>query len=123
MVVLPLTDATRGILNRDLFQKLARDGPLGAPVIINAGRGGLQVEEDILAALDDGTLGHATLDVFAVEPLPPEHRLWTHPRLTLTPHNAADSDAGAIAGDVAAHILAYERGEALSLVVDRQRGY
>lgn len=123
VVVLPLTEATRGILNRDLFQKLARDGPLGAPVIINAGRGGLQVEEDILAALDDGTLGHATLDVFAVEPLPPEHRLWTHPRLTLTPHNAADSDAGAIAGDVAAHILAYERGEALSLVVDRQRGY
>ena len=123
VVLLPLTDATRGILNRDLFRLLPHSGPLGAPVLINAGRGGLQVESDILSALDDGTLGHATLDVFSVEPLPVDHALWTHPRVTITPHNAADSDADAIATYVSAHIRAYERGEGLSNVVDRSRGY
>src|SRR5277367_1589142 len=68
--LLPLTAETRGILNRDLFSKLNRNGPIGAPVLINAGRGGLQNEEDLLACLDDGTLGAASLDVFAQEPLP-----------------------------------------------------
>ncbi|MBJ7019372.1 NAD(P)-dependent oxidoreductase, partial [Vibrio cholerae] len=62
--LLPLTAATRGLLDRPLFAKLARDGRLGGPVPINAGRGGLQVEADILACLEDGTLKAATLDVF-----------------------------------------------------------
>ena len=62
-----------------LFQKLARDGALGGPILINAGRGGLQVEADILACLDDGTLKAATLDVFETEPLPKDSPLWTHP--------------------------------------------
>ena len=71
---------------------LARDGVLGAPVLINAGRGGLQVEADILSALDDGTLGGTSLDVFETEPLPTVSRLWTHPKVVVTPHNAADSE-------------------------------
>src|SRR5438105_9938791 len=62
--LLPLTPDTHGILNRDVFTKLNRNGPFGAPVLINAGRGGLQNEADILACLDDGTLGAAPLDVF-----------------------------------------------------------
>ena len=62
--LLPLTPDTRQILNRGLFAKLNRDGPMGAPVLINAGRGGLQNEADILSCLDDGTLGAASLDVF-----------------------------------------------------------
>lgn len=67
--LLPLTDNTRGILNRAVFANLDRMSPLGAPVLINAGRGDLQNEDDILACLDDGTLGAASLDVFVQEPL------------------------------------------------------
>ena len=121
--LLPLTPATRGILNRRTFAGLARDGKLGGPVIINAGRGGLQVEEDILAALDEGTLLAATLDVFGTEPLPPDSPFWTHPKVTLSPHNAADTDPDAISVYVAEQIAAFERGEKLVNLVDRGVGY
>jgi glyoxylate/hydroxypyruvate reductase len=123
VVLLPLTPDTRGILDRRLFQGLARDGVLGAPVLINAGRGGLQVEADILACLDDGTLAAATLDVFETEPLPATSRLWTHPRVTVTPHNAADSSPDAISADIVAQIAAHQSGQPLSNLVDRTRGY
>lgn len=121
--LLPLTSDTRHILNRAAFAKLNRTSPLGAPVLINAGRGGLQNEADILACLDDGTLGAASLDVFAEEPLPPDSPFWTHPKVVLTPHNAADTDPDAISGYVARQIEAYEAGGALENVVDRGRGY
>jgi glyoxylate/hydroxypyruvate reductase len=123
VALMPLTDETRGILNRKLFTGLARNGVLGKPVVINAGRGGLQVEADLLSALDDGTLGGATLDVFETEPLPPSSPLWSHPAVTITPHNAADSSPGAIAEDIASQILAYEAGKPLRNVVDRKKGY
>jgi glyoxylate/hydroxypyruvate reductase A len=121
--LLPLTAQTRGILNRRTFERLARDGRLGGPVIINAGRGGLQVEDDILAALDDGTLIAATLDVFGTEPLPADSPFWPHPKVTLSPHNAADTDPDAISLYVAEQISAFERGQALDNVVDRNAGY
>lgn len=123
VVLLPLTPDTRGILDRELFAALARDGRLGGPVVINAGRGGLQVEADILAALDDGTLHSVTLDVFEVEPLPADHPFWHHPKVTVTPHNAADSDAEAISAYVARQIEAHEAGHGLANVVDRKTGY
>ncbi len=121
--LLPLTPQTRGILNAKTFAALARGGKLGGPVVINAGRGGLQVEDDILACLDDGTLLAATLDVFGTEPLPAESRFWSHPKVTLSPHNAADTDPDAISVYVAEQIAAFERGEALKNVVDRKTGY
>jgi glyoxylate/hydroxypyruvate reductase len=121
--LLPLTPQTRGILNRRTFSKLARDGKLGGPVIINAGRGGLQNEDDLLAALDDGTLLAATLDVFHIEPLPADSPFWSHPKVTLSPHNAADTDPDAISVYVAEQIAAFERGEPLQNVVDRKTGY
>jgi len=121
--LLPLTSDTRHILNRDLFRKLNRTSPLGAPVLINAGRGGLQNEADILACLDDGTLGAASLDVFAQEPLPAASPFWTHPKVVLTPHNAADTDPDAISRYVADQIARFETGGALENVVDRIRGY
>jgi glyoxylate/hydroxypyruvate reductase len=121
--LLPLTPQTRGILNRKTFAALARDGKLGGPVVINAGRGGLQVEDDILSCLDDGTLLAATLDVFGTEPLPPDSRFWSHPKVTLSPHNAADTDPDAISLYVAEQMLAFERGEPLANVVDRKVGY
>jgi glyoxylate/hydroxypyruvate reductase len=121
--LLPLTAQTRGILNRDLFSKLNRNGPLGAPVLINAGRGGLQNEQDLLACLDDGTLGAASLDVFAQEPLPAGSRFWTHPKVVLTPHNAADTDPDEISKYVARQIDRFEAGHGLENVVDPARGY
>ena len=123
VVLMPLTSATRGILNRQLFRMLARNSALGGPVLINAGRGGLQIENDILDSLDDGTLLAATLDVFETEPLPPSSRLWSHPRVTITPHNAADSDPDAISDDIAMQIRDFERGAPLKNVVDRTREY
>ena len=121
--LLPLTPDTRHVLNRDLFAKLNRSSPLGAPVLINAGRGGLQNEADILQCLDDGTLGGASLDVYATEPLPTDSRFWTHPKVVLTPHNAADTDPDAISQYVARQIERFEAGAALENVVDRKRGY
>jgi len=121
--LLPLTPDTRQILNRGLFSKLNRGGAMGAPVLINAGRGGLQNEADILSCLDDGTLGAASLDVFWNEPLPADSRFWTHPRVVLTPHNAADTDPDEISKYVAQQISRFEAGGALENVVDRKRGY
>jgi glyoxylate/hydroxypyruvate reductase A len=121
--LLPLTPQTRGILNRDAFARLNRNSALGAPVLINAGRGGLQDEADILACLDDGTLGAASLDVFAQEPLPQDSPFWSHPKVLLTPHNAADTDPDAISRYVADQIARFEAGGALDNVVDRKRGY
>jgi glyoxylate/hydroxypyruvate reductase len=121
--LLPLTPDTRGILNRRLFEKLAGDGRLGGPILINVGRGGSQVETDILACLDDGTLKAATLDVFEIEPLPQDSPLWAHPRITITPHNSAVSDPEMTARYIAGQILRHEAGEAFQNVVDRKRGY
>ena len=121
--LLPLTAQTRHVLNRSVFEKLNRTSPMGAPVLINAGRGGLQNEADLIACLDDGTLGAASLDVFAQEPLPSDSPFWTHPRVVLTPHNAADTDPDEISKYVARQIARYEAGDALENVVDRKRGY
>src|SRR5579872_2306236 len=121
--LLPLTPNTRHILNRDMFSKLNRTSPLGAPVLINAGRGGLQNEQDILSCLDDGTLGAASLDVFAAEPLPSDSPFWTHPKVVLTPHNAADTDPDEISKYVAQQIERFEAGKPLENVVDPARGY
>jgi glyoxylate/hydroxypyruvate reductase A len=121
--LLPLTPDTRHALNSDVFTKLNRNSPLGAPVLINAGRGGLQNEADILKCLDDGTLGAASLDVYETEPLPPDSPFWIHPKVVLTPHNAADTDPDEISKYVARQIERFEAGGALDNVVDRKRGY
>src|SRR5579871_3235869 len=121
--LLPLTPDTQHILNRGLFSKLNRTGPLGAPVVINAGRGGLQDEADILSCLDDGTLGAVSLDVYATEPLPADSPFWTHPKVVLTPHNAADTDPDEISKYVARQIARFEAGETLENLVDAVRGY
>ena len=121
--LLPLTPDTVQILNRGLLAKLHRGSPIGAPVLINAGRGGLQHEADLLDCLDDGTLGAASLDVFAEEPLPPDSRFWSHPKMVLTPHNAADTDPDEISKYVARQIARFEAGGALENVVDPARGY
>jgi glyoxylate/hydroxypyruvate reductase len=120
--LLPATPATGGILDLKLLRKLKRDGGGGA-YLINAARGALQIEADILAALDEGTLAGATLDVFAREPLPSASPLWRHPKVTITPHNAAFSDPHALAANVLRQIERFEAGLPLEHVIDRARGY
>ena len=121
--LLPHTPDTDGFVNTDLISSLAQDGTLPGPVLINAGRGRVQVEADILSALDDGTLWAASLDVFEEEPLPASSPLWTHPRVVITPHNASISDDRAVCRYVIDQIARHESGQPLQNVVDLKRGY
>lgn len=121
--LLPLTPETEGILNYETFSKLRRDGLVGGPALINAARGGHQREADIVAALSDGTLSAASLDVFEVEPLPLESPLWSLPNCYVTPHIAAISNELTGGRYFARVIRAHEAGEPLPNVVDVARGY
>ena len=121
--LLPHTPSTHGILNLELFRKLNREGPLGGAYLVNAGRGGLQIDADIIAALDEGTLAGVTLDVFPHEPLPADSPLWVQPGVTITPHNAGDLAPRALIAGILAQIDALERGLRLRHEIDRARGY
>ena len=125
-VLLPLTPDTRGLIDRGLITKLSqrgRDERLPGPVLINAGRGGLQVDADILAALEAGELYAASLDVFEAEPLPHSSPLWAHPRVLVTPHNAAESAPVAIVRYALRQMAAHSKGEPIDHVVDPKQGY
>jgi glyoxylate/hydroxypyruvate reductase A len=121
--LLPATPVTLGILRLKLLCELKRDGAAGGAYLINAGRGVLQVDADVLTALDDGTLAGASLDVFAIEPLPVESPFWHHPKVTITPHNAAASDPKALVANILRQIERFEAGHPLEHVVDRRAGY
>ncbi|HEJ7113792.1 TPA: glyoxylate/hydroxypyruvate reductase GhrA [Serratia marcescens] len=116
--LLPNTPETIGILNRELFAQLS-----AGAYLINIARGAHLVEADLLAALEQGQLAAATLDVFAREPLPQDHPFWRHPRVTITPHIAAITLPQQAMDQIAANIRALEAGHAPAGVVDRQRGY
>lgn len=115
---LPLTAATRGILDARLFARL----PQGA-CLINLARGAHVVDADLLDALDSGRLAGAMLDVFNDEPLPERHPYWQHPKVVLTPHIAAVTLASEAAAQVIANLRRLERGEPPLGVVDRTAGY
>ena len=121
--LLPATASTEGIFRLELLRKLERDGGAGGAYLINAGRGALQIDADILAALDEGTLAGATLDVFSTEPLPAASPLWMHPKVTVTPHNAAASDPRALVANILRQIDRFEAGLPLEHVTDRSVGY
>ncbi|MGL4323827.1 MAG: 2-hydroxyacid dehydrogenase [Beijerinckiaceae bacterium] len=123
VVLLPFTSQTSGLIDAALLRQLAHDGRLGGPVLINAGRGGLQKEHDILQCLTDGTLQAATLDVFETEPLPATSPLWVHPRVTVTPHNSAMSNPDTIGQQIADQIARFEKGALLHNQVDQARQY
>ncbi|SKA21618.1 2-hydroxyacid dehydrogenase [Consotaella salsifontis] len=121
--LLPLTAETRGILNYGLFTRMKKQTPMGGPVLINAGRGRLHVEADIVRALDEKVLFEVSLDVFEHEPLPPASPLWKNTRAFLTPHIAAVSEPEALAPLIIQQINAFERGEPLKHIVNRTTGY
>ncbi|MBX4929447.1 glyoxylate/hydroxypyruvate reductase A [Rhizobium binae] len=121
--LLPLTPDTTGFYDSGLFKKLRRDGALGRPVFINAGRGRSQVEADIVSAIRSGILGGASLDVFEVEPLASDNPLWRLENVFITPHDAAVSEENALFRHVETQIARFERGEPLQFVIDRAAGY
>lgn len=116
--LLPLTDATRGILNKTTLGALKRGGYL-----IHIARGGHLVEEDLIPLIDSGHLAGATLDVFQQEPLPGEHAFWRHPKITVTPHGSARTLRRESIAQIAGKIRAMQRGEAVAGVVEPERGY
>jgi glyoxylate/hydroxypyruvate reductase len=116
--LLPLTPETEGIMNA---RTLARLQPGG--YVINVARGGHLVEDDLLALIANGHLAGATLDVFRTEPLPPGHPFWNHPKITVTPHTSARTLREETVAQIAGKLAAFERGEPIAGVVDRERGY
>ncbi len=116
--LLPLTDQTRGLMNAELFGKLAK----GA-CVINCARGPHLVDEDLLAALDSGQIKQATLDVFHQEPLPTDNPFWDHPAITVTPHVASQIDAATGGRIIAANLKTYEETGTCADLADAGRGY
>lgn len=115
---LPLTPATEGILNAELFAKL----PRGA-CVINVGRGEHLVDDDLLAALDEGQIGGATLDVFHQEPVPADHPFWSHPKILITPHVSSLIDPQTGGKAIARNLRLFMRGDPVPDLVDVGKGY
>lgn len=116
--VLPLTDATRGILDRELFALL----PAGA-ALVNIGRGEHLVDDDLLEALASGQLSAAVMDVLSQEPPAPDHPFWQHERILLTPHVAAMTQPESAFPVLLDNLRRHQRGESMVGRIDRQRGY
>ena len=116
--LLPSTPETVGLLDRHTLELLPRGAHL-----VNVARGSILVEEDLLLLLDRGHLGGATLDVFRTEPLPFDHPFWHHPRITVTPHISAVTLVKDSIAQIVTKIRGLERGEAVTGIVDRARGY
>ncbi|TVP70596.1 MAG: glyoxylate/hydroxypyruvate reductase A [Rhodobacteraceae bacterium] len=118
VTLLPHTAQTEALLDATRLQQMRR----GA-VLINPGRGALIDDDALLAALDQGLIAHATLDVFRTEPLPETHPFWHHPQVTVTPHIAATTRPASAARRIVENIARVERGETLLNEVSRTNGY
>ncbi|QGZ30356.1 2-hydroxyacid dehydrogenase [Stutzerimonas stutzeri] len=115
---LPLTDSTRDLIDYSLLTRLRPNA-----VVINVGRGEHLVDEDLCRAIDEGHVTRAVLDVFREEPLPTTHPFWRMPQVTITPHVSARTLREATVAQIAGKIVSLEQGQAISGVIDIQRGY
>jgi phosphoglycerate dehydrogenase-like enzyme len=120
VIALPLTKATRHLFTRDLFRRMRPTG-----ILVNVTRGEIVYGDDLLAALDEGLLWGAGLDVTDPEPLPKGHRLWTHPRVIVTPHTAGGSPrrAGRVIETFIENLRRLRTGEPLLALIDKEKGY
>jgi len=120
VICLPLTKATRHLFSRDLFRRMRRHA-----LLVNVTRGGIVFGDDLLAALDEGLIGGAGLDVTDPEPLPGGHRLWTHPKAVVTPHTAGGSPrrAGRVIATFVENLQRLRDGRPLLALIDKQKGY
>lgn len=116
--LLPLTEKTRWILNRELFSKL----PKGS-ILVNVARGENLVEKDLLTALDDGLLRGACLDVFKEEPLPEDHLFWGHEKILITPHCSSVTAPESVAPQIVQNYRLMRNNDSLLNQVDMLRGY
>ncbi len=116
--LLPLTSETEDIVDADALGKL-----MPGAYVVNVARGRHVVDADLLAAIGDGHVSGATLDVFREEPLPASHPFWDEPRITITPHCSAMTQRSATLVQIVDKITKLERGEPVTGVVDRERGY
>ena len=118
ILLLPDTPPTQNILNHHTLNLTKR----GA-VILNPGRGPLIDDDALIAALDSGQLEHATLDVFRIEPLPENHRYWSHKKVTVVPHKASETRPKTSSQVIAMNIKRAENGKELLHLVDKETGY
>jgi phosphoglycerate dehydrogenase-like enzyme len=120
VICLPLTKATRHLFSRDLFRRMRRHA-----ILVNVTRGAIVYGDDLLAALEEGLIGGAGLDVTDPEPLPPGHKLWTHPRAIVTPHTAGGSPrrAGRVIATFIENLRRMRDGGELLALIDKQKGY
>ena len=118
VVLLPLTDATRGLLDAERLGRM-REGSL----LVNFARGPIIDEGALVRALDRGRPAHALLDVFATEPLPPDHPFWSHPRVTVWPHVSGPTDPASASALIATRVALWRRTGEVPEAVDRTRGY
>ncbi|WP_031427392.1 2-hydroxyacid dehydrogenase [Flavimarina sp. Hel_I_48] len=116
--LLPLTEETKNILNKNLFKKLPDNA-----YIINVARGGHVVDDDLTEALKNGKLSGAALDVFHTEPLPEDHPFWDNEKILITPHTASKSDPSSIADQVVENYKRLQSGEELKNTVSREKNY
>lgn len=118
ILLLPDTSATENILDQETFALMPKSA-----YIINPGRGTLIDDDALLAALENGQIAHATLDVFRIEPLPADHPYWVHPNITVTPHIAAETRASTASEVIVENIRRGEAGEDFLHLVNRSLGY
>jgi phosphoglycerate dehydrogenase-like enzyme len=120
VIALPLTKATHHLFTRDLFRRMRPSA-----ILINVTRGAIVYGDDLLAAIEEGLIWGAGLDVTDPEPLPPGHRLWTHPRVIVTPHTAGGSPrrAGRVIGTFCENLRRMRTGAPLLALIDKQKGY
>ena len=116
--LLPLTPETENIIDQDFLATMK-----SGAYLINCARGAHVVDADLIAALDNGHLKGATLDVFRQEPLPQDHAFWEYEKIILTPHISSPSAAASCVEILSAQVKAIRDGQPLPHEVNRKVGY